>query len=46
MGIEKRLKWLPSQRGSLIPIPRGKRIGEMPIGSDITEGDFSRDGTQ
>jgi len=41
-GIEKRLGWLPDQRGSLIPIPRGKSIGEMPIGSDITEGDFSK----
>ena len=45
-GIEKRLGWLPSQRGSLIPIPRGKPIGEMPIGSDITEGDFSRSAIQ
>lgn len=41
-GIEKRLGWLAKQRGSLIPIPRGKPIGEMPIGSDITEGDFSK----
>lgn len=45
-GIEKRLGWLPSQRGSLIPVPRGKSIGEMPIGSDITEGDFSRSAIQ
>lgn len=41
-GIGKRLGWLANQRGSLIPIPRGTPIGEMPIGSDITEGDFSR----
>jgi hypothetical protein len=41
-GIEKRLGWLKDQRGSLIPIPRDKSIGEMPIGADITEGDFIR----
>jgi hypothetical protein len=41
-GIEKRLGWLKYQRGSLIPIPRDKSIGEMPIGADITEGDFTR----
>jgi hypothetical protein len=41
-GIEKRLVWLLNQRGSLIPIPSGTPIGEMPIGSDITEGDFVR----
>ena len=45
-GIEERLKWLPSQRGSLIPIPRGTPIGDMPIGSSITEGDFNRGDTQ
>lgn len=39
-GIEKKLGWLPSQRGSLVPVPRGTPIGEMPIGSDLTEGDF------
>ena len=41
-GIVERLSWLSYQRGSLIPIPRGTPIGEMPIGSDITEGDFYR----
>lgn len=41
-GIEKRLGWLKYQRGSLIPIPRDKSIGDMPIGSQITEGDFIR----
>lgn len=41
-GIDKRLRWLPHQRGSLIPIPREKFKDEMPIGSDLNEGDFSR----
>lgn len=41
-GIGKKLSWLSNQRGSLIPIPRGKAVGEMPIGSSITEGDFIR----
>lgn len=45
-GIEERLGWLGNERGSLIPIPRGTPIGEMPIGSDITEGDFSRSTAQ
>ncbi|MEO5707982.1 MAG: hypothetical protein ABIT10_02645 [Alteraurantiacibacter sp.] len=45
-GIEQRLVWLANQRGSLIPIPRGTPIGDMPIGSDITEGDFSRSTAQ
>ena len=41
-GIVERLSWLSYHRGSLIPIPRGTPIGEMPIGSDITEGEFYR----
>lgn len=41
-GIERHLGWLPYQRGSLVRIPRGVPIGDMPIGSELTEGDFSR----
>ena len=44
-GIEKKLGWLPRQQGSLIPVPRGTPIGEMPMGSDLTEGDFLRSHT-
>lgn len=39
-GITEILPWLIYQQGGLIPVPRGKAIGEMPIGADINEGDF------
>lgn len=41
-GITEILPWLIYQQGGLIPVPRGKAIGEMPIGAEINEGDFLR----
>ena len=41
-GIEKRLRWLLSQRGSLVPQPSNVNIGDMPPAQMTNEGDFSQ----
>lgn len=41
-GIEKRLVWLPKQKGSFIPLTRDMPIDNRPFGYYITEGNFRR----